>query len=257
MRTALIVLLVAVGLLLLIACANVGNLILARSTARRRELAIRAALGAGRWRLVRQMLAESLCLASLGGVAALALCLAITKTLRTSLPPVLMPAGEIRVDMGVLCFGLIVAMAAGLLSGLAPALLVAGGKMHDWLAGSSRSATGSGTEVRTRSVLVAAEVSLTLILLIGAGLLLRSFVRLMDVDPGFKPGHVSRNGLPSRGSCTPQMSTGCLSTSGCWSGWRPRPVSNPRRSPHVRHLPTKAVRVGSYGRLGPRRIRRS
>lgn len=189
-RTALIVLLVAVGLLLLIACANVGNLILARSTARRRELAVRAALGAGRWRLVRQMLTESLCLASLGGVAALALCLAIIKTLRTSLPPALMPTGEIRIDAGVLCFGLIVAMAAGLLSGLAPALLVARGNLHDWLAGSTRSTTGSGTEVRTRSVLVAAEISLTLILLIGAGLLLRSFVRLMDVDPGFKPGHV-------------------------------------------------------------------
>jgi putative ABC transport system permease protein len=189
-RTALIVLLVAVGLLLLIACANVGNLILARSTARRRELAVRAALGAGRWRLVRQMLTESLCLASFGGMAALALCLAITTTLRTSLPPALMPTGEIRIDAGVLCFGLTVAMAAGLLSGLAPALLVSGGNLHDWLAGSTRSTTGSGTEVRTRGVLVAAEVSLTLILLIGAGLLLRSFVRLMDVDPGFKPGHV-------------------------------------------------------------------
>jgi putative ABC transport system permease protein len=189
-RTALIVLLVAVGLLLLIASANVGNLILARSTARRRELAVRAALGAGRWRLVRQMLTESLCLASLGGAAALVLCLAIAKTLRTSLPPALMPAGEIRIDAGVLCFGLIAATAAGLLSGLAPALLVSGGNLHDRLAGSSRSATGSGTEVRTRSVLVASEVSLTLILLIGAGLLLRSFVRLMDVDPGFKPGHV-------------------------------------------------------------------
>jgi len=189
-RTGLIVLLAAVGLLLLIACANVGNLILARSTARRRELAVRAALGAGRWRLVRQMLTESMCLASFGGTAALALCLAITNTLRTSLPPALMPTGEIRVDAGVLSFGLVVAMAAGLLSGLAPALLVAGGRMHDWLAESSRSTTGSGTEVRTRSVLVAAEVSLTLILLIGAGLLLRSFVRLMAVDPGFTPANV-------------------------------------------------------------------
>ena len=197
-RTALIVLLVAVGLLLLIACANVGNLILARSTARRRELAVRAALGAGRWRLVRQMLTESLCLASLGAGAALALCLAIAKTLRTSLPPALMPTGEIRIDAGVLCFGLVVALTAGLLCGLAPALLVAGRNLHDWLAGSSRSATGSGTDVRTRSVLVAAEVSLTLILLIGAGLLLRSFVRLMDVDPGFTPGHilVARFALP-------------------------------------------------------------
>ena len=189
-RTALIVLLVAVGLLLLIACANVGNLILARSIACSRELAVRAALGAGRWRLVRQTLTESLCLASLGGVAALALCLTITKTLRTSLPLALMPTGEIRIDAGVLCFGVIVAMVAGLLSGLAPALLVAGRNLHDRLAGSSRSATGSGTEVRTRGVLVSAEVSLTIILLIGAGLLLRSFVRLMDVDPGFKPGHV-------------------------------------------------------------------
>lgn len=189
-RGGLIVLLAAVGLMLLIACANVGNLILARSTARRRELAIRVALGVGRWRLVRQMLTESLCLALLGGATALALCLAITNTLRTSLPPALTPAGEIRVDAGVLCFGLLAAVTAGLLSGLAPALLVAGGKMHLWLAGSSRSATGSGAEVRTRSALVAAEVSLTLMLLIGAGLLLRSFVRLMDVDPGFKPANV-------------------------------------------------------------------
>lgn len=189
-RTALIMFMIAVGLLLLIACANVGNLILARSTVRRRELAVRAAIGADRLRLIRQMLTESLCLSLLGGIAALALCFAVTRAVRPSLPPALTPTGEIQVDAGVLSFGLVISIVAGLLCGLAPALIVSRGDLQNWLAGSSRSATGSGTEVRTRGVLVACEVSLTLVLLVGAGLLLRSFVRLMDVDPGFKPGHV-------------------------------------------------------------------
>ena len=197
-RTALIVLLVAVGFLLLIACANVGNLILTRSTVRRRELAVRAALGAGRPRLIRQMLTESLCLSVLGGAAALGLCFALTNVMRTSLPPALIPAGEIRVDTGLLCFGLIVSIVAGLLCGLAPALLVSRGDLRDSLTGSSRSATGSGMDVRTRGFLVAGEASLTVILLIGAGLLLRSFIRLMEVDPGFRAAHVlvTRFALP-------------------------------------------------------------
>jgi len=189
-RMALIVLLATVGLLLLIACANVGNLILTRSTARRRELAIRAALGASRWRLIRQMLTESLCLASAGGMVALALCLAVTKVLQTSLPATLMPADDIRIDAGVLWFGLMASIMAGLLCGLVPALLVASRDPQGSLTGSSRSATASHGDVRTRSVLVASEVSLTLILMIGAGLLLHSFVRLMDVDPGLEPTHV-------------------------------------------------------------------
>jgi putative ABC transport system permease protein len=189
-RGALLVLVAAVALLLLVACANVGNLILTRSTVRRRELAVRATLGASRWRLIRQMLTESLCLALLGGITGLVLCFAVTKLLRTSLPPTFMPTGEIRIDAGVLSFGLAAALAAGLLCAFSPAFLVAGADLQSSLAGSSRSATGSGAEVRTRSILVACEVSLTLILLIGAGLLLRSFVRLMDVDPGLSPGHV-------------------------------------------------------------------
>ena len=189
-RTALLVLLLAVALLLLIACANVGNLVLTRSTVRRRELAVRAALGAGRGRLVRQLLTESLCLSTVGGAAALCLCLALTRVMRASLPPALIPAGEIRVDAAVLCFGLLLSVAAGLLCGLAPALLVSRASLRDSLAGSSRSTTGSGSDQRTRSVLVAGEAALTVILLIGAGLLLRSFVRLMDVNPGFQPDRV-------------------------------------------------------------------
>lgn len=189
-RAGLIVLMIAVSFLLLIACANVGNLILTRSTVRRRELAVRAALGAGRLRLVRQMLTESLCLSSLGGIAALILCFTVTKALQPLLPPALTPAGEVQFDAGVLGFGLIVSIVAGMLCGLAPVLLISRGDLRNWLTGSSRSATGSGTETRARGVLVACEVSLTLVLLIGAGLLLRSFVRLMDVDPGFQPGHV-------------------------------------------------------------------
>jgi putative ABC transport system permease protein len=189
-RTALVVLLATVGLLLLIACANVGNLILTRSTVRLREMAVRAALGAGRWRLVRQAIAESLCLSSLGGAAALSICFLMTQALRKSLPPDLTPTGDIRIDGAVLCFGMIVSLAAGLLCAFAPVLLVAGGDPQAALGGSSRSATGSGFELRTRSLLVASEAALTVVLLIGAGLLLRSFVRLMDVDPGFRAGQV-------------------------------------------------------------------
>ncbi len=189
-HTALIVLFVAVGFLLLIACANVGNLVLTRSTVRRRELAIRAALGAGRARLIRQMLTESLCLSALGGIAALTLCFVLTNAMRTSLPPGLIPAGDIRVDTGVLGFGMIVSIAAGLLCGLAPALLISRGDLRNSMTGSSRSATSSGLDVRMRAVLVAAEASLTVILLIGSGLLLRSFIRLTDVNPGFSPERV-------------------------------------------------------------------
>lgn len=189
-RSAMIVLLAAVGLLFLIACANVGNLILTRSTVRRHELAVRVALGAGRWRLIRQMLTESLCLAAVGGLAALAICVALTKVARTQLPAALVPVGEIRVDNGVLVFGLIISVVAGLLCAVAPALLAARRDLQGALAESSRSTTGSGSEMRTRGALVAGEVALTVILLIAAGLLLRSFVRLMDVDPGFKPDHV-------------------------------------------------------------------
>jgi putative ABC transport system permease protein len=136
------------------------------------------------------MLTESLCLTCLGGLAALALCIAVTRVLQTSLPATLMPAGEIRIDAGVLWFGLTASIIAGLLCGLAPALLVASRAPQGSLTGSSRSATASHADVQTRSALVASEVSLTLILMIGAGLLLRSFVRLMDVDPGLKPAHV-------------------------------------------------------------------
>jgi putative ABC transport system permease protein len=191
-------LLVAVGLLLLIACANVGSLILTRSTVRRHELAVRSALGAGRLRLIRQMLTESLTLSALGGAAGLGLCVALAKMFRTSLPPALIPTGEIRVDAGVLWFGLIVSIISGLLCGLAPALLVSRGDLRGSLSGWYRSVTGSGMDVRVRSWLVAGEASLTVTLLISAGLLVRSFIRLMDVEPGFKPQHmlVVRFALP-------------------------------------------------------------
>ena len=187
MRTELLVLFGALGFVLLIACVNLANLLLARSAGRHREVAVRRALGAGRARLIMQLLAENVLLSLISG--GLALCaVVLMKTWLLSLaPPELPRLSEISLSPGVLLFAFAVSILTGLVFGLMPALETAGPSQIVSLREGSR---GSGTSKRqknTSRVLVAAEVALSLVLLIGAGLLLRSFWNLLEVRPGFEP----------------------------------------------------------------------
>ena len=175
----------AVLLVLLMACANVGNLMLARATARERELAVRAALGAGRWRLVRQMLAESLFLALVGGALGVLLALWGVDLLLAGGPANLPRASDVRIDGAVLAFAFGASVASGVLFGLLPALTATQVRLNDSLRGGSASA--APRPKRLRRVLVAADVALALVLVSGAALLLRSFAEVVRVDPGFKP----------------------------------------------------------------------
>ncbi len=186
----LLVLLGAVGLVLLIACANAANLLLARATGRQREMAVRAALGAARGRLIRQMLTESLLISVLGGVCGTLLAILGTQALVKLLPPTFPRAQDIHMDLGVFAFTLGIALVTGVVFGLVPALQVSRTDLQQSLRESGRSTTGGARQLRLRNWLVIAEVSLACVLLIGAGLMLRSFVNLMRSDPGFRPEHV-------------------------------------------------------------------
>jgi predicted permease len=184
----LLVLLGAVAFVLLIACVNVANLLLARSTARMREFAIRAALGAGKRRLIAQILTESVLLALAGGGLGLLLAHWGTQAALSALPAELPRAAEIQLDSHVLFFTLAITLLAGILFGLAPALKTAHLRLNDTLKESGRGT--SGTRLRTQSVFVVVEMALALVLLAGAGLMVRTVVRLWNVNPGFEPKNV-------------------------------------------------------------------
>ena len=189
-RPALLLLLGAVGLVLLIACANVANLLLARTTRRGRELAIRAALGAGRWRVVRQLLAESLLLALVSAVAGVLLAHWSVGAIRALSPANLPRVGEMQVDARALLFALGAALLTTLLFGLAPSLRAARTAIHDDLRAGGRTLVGSGRQQSLRRLLVVGEVALAVLLLVGAGLLVRSFTTLINVDRGYRSDHV-------------------------------------------------------------------
>ncbi|MCA1626509.1 MAG: ABC transporter permease, partial [Acidobacteria bacterium] len=187
---ALLVLLGAVGLVLLIACVNVASLLLARAAMRQTEITIRAALGASRWRIVRQMLTESAVLALLGGGVGLLLALWGTDALLALAPSEIPRVQQSSVDGRVLAFALVVTLVTGLLCGLIPALQAARFDLQEALKEGGRRASGSVTRSRIFGALVIAEMALALVLLVGAGLLARSFLRLRGVETGIETANV-------------------------------------------------------------------
>ncbi len=187
-KGALLGLLCAVGFVFLIACANIANLLLARANQRTREFAVRAALGAGKSRLIRQLLTESILLGVVGGACGLLLATWGTRAALKALPDALPRSGEVGIDLRVLAFTASIALLAGILFGLVPALKISRTNPHDSLKEGGRGA--SGARKGAHGILVVVEIALALVLLVGAGLTLRSLVRLWNVNPGFNPQNV-------------------------------------------------------------------
>jgi len=189
LRSTLLVLFGAVGLVLLIACANIVNLLLVRNAAREREVAVRTALGASPWRLIRQLLTESTLLSLLGGVLGLLFAVGGLKALLAFVPAELSVLQEAGLNGWVLGFTVAVCLATGLACGLLPALRMLQNNLAGVLKQGSKGASSSGHH-RTHNLLVISEIAMALVPLIGAGLLLRSFQHMLEVDPGFRPDHV-------------------------------------------------------------------
>jgi predicted permease len=187
LRPALFVLATAVGVVMLIVCANLSNLLLARGTTRQKEIAIRATLGAGKMRLIRQMLTESLMLSFCGAIVGLVLAFVGTRVL-AHLTSISIPLlGEVHIDVTVLAFTLLIALATGLVFGLLPALQVRGLRLHDTLKDANRGSSVGRGHAWVRNALVISEIGLACVLVVGAGLLIRSFMRVLDVNMGFNP----------------------------------------------------------------------
>jgi putative ABC transport system permease protein len=195
---------------LLIACVNVANLLLERAISRQREIRVRLAIGAGRWRITRQLLTESVLLAGLGGVAGAVLALWGTDLIVALSPEGITRITETRVDARVLAFTGFISLATGVAFGLAPALMISGTNLAESLREGARGATSSLRTNRTRGLLVIVEVALALVLLVGAGLLMQSFVRLQQVALGFDPRDVLtfNVAMPADSNTSPQQIAG-------------------------------------------------
>jgi putative ABC transport system permease protein len=197
LRQSLYVLIAAVGGILLIGCANLANLLLARGASREREVAIRGALGAGRWRVIRQFLTESVLLAAFGGTAGLLVGFGAMWALKTALPPFYLPSeASVSIDWRVLIFTAAIVLFAGTLFGMAPAIHASRADITASMREGGRGATTGVSRGRLRNALVMAEVALAFILLASAGLMIRSFYQLQQVDPGFDSTNVLTMYLP-------------------------------------------------------------
>ncbi|HTA68956.1 MAG TPA: ABC transporter permease [Bryobacteraceae bacterium] len=194
-RQGLLVLLASIAIVLLIICVNLGNLMLARSTARSREMAVRVALGAGSWRMFRQVLTESLAIALSGGALGLMLAYAAVRALVASAPVDLPRLDEVHLDLRALLFAFAVSVVAGLLFGLIPAWRAVHSEPQDALRGGGRSATQGRGGLRISEILVTSEVALSAALLVAAGLLIGSLVRILGIDQGFQANNVLTAGL--------------------------------------------------------------
>jgi putative ABC transport system permease protein len=196
LRQSLYVLLAAVGMVLLIGCANLANLTLARGAGREREVAIRASIGAGRWRLVRQFLTENVLLSVIGGVLGMVVGLALKKGLELAIPPFSLPReADVSIDARVLFFTLALAVLTGIVFGLAPALQATRPDLAGCMKEGGRGGSSGGRH-KVRSALVMTEVALAFVLLTGSGLLIRSFFRMQQVDTGFDSTNVLTAQLP-------------------------------------------------------------
>src|SRR5579862_1704171 len=249
-RPALLLLLGAVGLLLLLTCVNVASLLLARVTGRRKEMAIRTALGARRGRLIAQILSESLLLSLIGGALGVFFAVWGVDLLSAVLPNTL-PMAEagaeimrpaINVDARALTFALLISTGAALIFGLIPALYVANADVNDALKSGGRSSSQSPGRTGVWRLLVAGEVALATMLLIGAGLAMKSFVNLQHVNPGIRPDHVLRFAC----ACPPTISTRTIaskppSTGACSTAWKTSLAFSPLASPMCSPLASKTT----------------
>jgi putative ABC transport system permease protein len=226
-RPVLLSLLGAVGFLLLIACANVANLLLARATARAREIAVRAALGASRARIVRQLLTESVLLALAAGALGLLLAESGLEALLSLAPEALPRAEAIGVDGRSLAFALALAAATGVGFGLAPAFQATRVDLQATLRQTGRGTSAGRARQRLRGALVVGQVAIALVLLAGAGLLMRSFVRLQGVDPGFNPRDAVMTGVFLPRASTPARPATLPSPSRAWTASPPSPAWRP------------------------------
>src|SRR5436190_2764732 len=197
MRTALLVLIAATGFVLLIGCANLANLALARGISREREVAIRASMGAGRGRLIRQFLTENILLSAIGGLMGIAAGYGAMRWLQLLVPPFSF-AREVRIDMDVrvLVFSVAVSILTGLLFGILPALQATSPELTGLLKDGGRGSTDRAGRKRLRDALIVAEVAMAFILLVGSGLMMRSFFRLMNVETGIDASNVLTMGIP-------------------------------------------------------------
>ena len=197
LRSSVWIMMAAVGMVLLIGCANLANLMMARAASREREVAVRASLGASRWRLIRQFLTESILLSMCGGILGIAAGYGVMELLQFALPPYSLPREvHVAMDSRVLLFALTISVLTGILFGLAPAIQAARPKLAASMKEGGRGSTIGGARRRIRSALVVVEVALAFVLLTGAGLLLRSFQSMMRVETGFDTNNVISMGLP-------------------------------------------------------------